>query len=264
MTRLLAGKILAVVLLLAIGAWLFLPRVIVDAYEDLRYAIDPTPVRAFNLGEKYFNAIDPQNYDIARAEYFFNEAAKDQSLPYVNHELARIAFLKGDFDLALSRINLQISLQGTSTPNSYYIRGLIQGFRGEYEASARDYEIYLRTDPRNWAAINDYAWVLLKDRRYKEALIAVDWGLIYWPENPWLNNSRATALFELGRVEEALDAVQVASGKVANLSNMDWLTAYPGNDPLIAPEGIMAFKTAVEENMHTISVAVENARQDVR
>lgn len=251
-------------LVLILAAALLFPRTITDAYEDFRFASDPSPARAFELGEKHFNAIDAENYDIARAEHFFNLAAKDQSLPYINHELARVAFLKGDFDLALARINLQLSLQGTSTPNSYYIRGLIQGFRGEYAASARDYEIYLRTDPKNWAAINDYAWVLLKDQRYKDALVALDWGLIYWPENPWLHNSRATALFELGRLEDARGAAEAASNAIMSVGETAWLKAYPGNDPLIASDGIAAFRKAVEDNMHTITRALEERQKDVQ
>lgn len=232
--------------------------------EHTLYRLDPTPVRAFEYGSQYFNANDPREYNIDRAEYYFTAAAKDPSLPYVYHELARISFLKGHFDLALARINFQISLHGTSTPNSYYIRALIHGFRGEYVAAARDYETYLRTDPNNWAAINDYAWVLLKEEKYADALVALDWGLLSWPENPWLLNSRATALFELGRLNEADEAVRAAQKSVASITEAEWSKAYPGNDPLIAPEGVVAFKTAVETNMHTIEAALEAGEKNMQ
>jgi tetratricopeptide (TPR) repeat protein len=255
------GVVVAALLLVAL---LLFPRTVTNAFEDVGFAFDPSPARAFDLGEKHFNAMDAHNYDVVRAEYFFNIAAKDQSIPYINHELARVAFLKGDFDLALARINLQISLHGTSTPNSYYIRGLIQGFRGDYAAAARDYEAYLRTDPKNWAAITDYSWVLIKDKRYKEALVALDWGLIYWPENPWLHNARATALFELGRLDEARAAVEAASRAMVSVDEAAWLTAYPGNDPLIAARGVAEFQGAVEDNMHTIQAAVERHEKGVQ
>ncbi len=257
-------KVAVAMLVLVSGAILIAPRPFIYAYEDARFALDPSPSRAFEYGEKYFNAIDPKHYDVVRAEYFFEKAARDQSLPYVNHELARISFLKGDFDLALSRINLQISLQGTSTPNSYYIRGLIEGFRGDYASAARDYETYLHTDSRNWAAINDYAWVLLKANRPKDALVAVDWGLIYWPQNPWLLNSRATALFEMGRWGDAHEAVVAAEAAVASVDEKAWLHAYPGNDPLIAAQGVTAFKKAVDDNMHTIEAKIEVGKKTVQ
>ncbi|MBI4094117.1 tetratricopeptide repeat protein [Candidatus Kaiserbacteria bacterium] len=264
MHRSFAVWVAIVIVVLVACAWFLFSRTITDFYEDVRYAFDPSAALAFELGEKHFSATKAYDYDIVRAEYFFNLAAKDQSIPYVNHELARIAFLKGDFGLALARINLQISLHGSSTANSYYVRGLIEGFMGDYEAAAKDYEAYLRTDPKNWAAINDYAWVLLKDKRYKDALIALDWGLIYWPENSWLHNSRATALFELGRHAEAYQAVVAAYDALPKIDAGAWLQAYPGNDPLIATEGIAAFRRAVEENMHTIELAREKARSDMR
>ena len=191
--------------------WTAFPHAIPYAYENLRYRFDPAPARAFGYGEKHFDAADAAHYDLARAEYLFNKAAADPSLPYVNHELARISFLRGDFSTALSRINLQISLHGTSTPNSYYVRGLIEGFVGDYGASAGDYATYLKTDPTNWAATNDYAWVLLKDKKFSTALATIDKVLPLWPDNAWLLNSKATALFELGRVREARDAAVAAA-----------------------------------------------------
>lgn len=244
--------------------WTAFPHAIPYAYEDLRFRLDPTPAHSFVYGEKHFDASDSSQYDLDRAEYFFNKAAADPALPYVYHQLARVSFLKGDFTKALAQINLQISLHGTSTPSSYYVRGLIEGFMGRYDASERDYAIYIKTDPTNWAATNDYAWVLLKADRPKDALTAIDKILPLWPESPWLLNSKATALFELGRLREAREAAMAASRAVIKISERDWMQAYPGNDPLIAAEGIQAFQKAVLENMHTISLALEKRGNDVR
>lgn len=232
--------------------------VAVVGYEYVALTIAPSAARAYEYGARHFDALRAADYDLDRAEYFFNEAAKlDPTLLYANHELARISFLRGNFNRALAQIDLQISLHSTSTPKSYYVRGLIEGFMGDYDAAAGDYETYLRTDPTNWAASNDYAWVLLKADRPQDALVSLDWGLLYWPQNAWLHNSRATALFEMGRLEDAHEAAAAASRFVANLTEAQWLQAYPGNDPLIAPQGIEAFKKAVEENVRTIEIALE-------
>jgi tetratricopeptide (TPR) repeat protein len=166
------------------------------------------------------------------------------------------------FDVTL--LDEEIALTETPTPSAYYVRGLIKGFAGDYEGAAADYETYLRTDPTNWAAINDYAWVLLKADRPADALVAVDWGLVYWSANPWLLNSKATAHFELGQLTLANEAAERAVIAAAAITETDWLRAYPGNDPLIAPRGVAALKTAVAENMHTISLALEKAQKDVR
>ncbi|MBI5470080.1 tetratricopeptide repeat protein [Candidatus Kaiserbacteria bacterium] len=252
--RVVCAAIIGVALL-----WSAFPRTVPYAYEDVRYRLDPTPARAFAYGERHFNATDPAHYDLVRAENFFEKAAIDLSLPYVNHELARISFLKGDFAKALAQIDLQISLHGTTTPNSYYVRGLIEGFMGRYADAVKDYKTYIEADPTNWAATNDLAWVLLKDKRPAEALVAIDKVLPLWPHSAWLLNSRATALFELGRLKEANAAARAATEAIKNVTEADWLQAYPGNDPLIAQQGIAAFKKAVEENMHTISLALEKS-----
>lgn len=253
------------ILVLTALLWLLAPQVLLDAYVSSMYAIAPSAERAYRFGTKHFDATHPDDYDLERAEYFFNEGLKrDADMPFVHHQLARIAFLKGNFPLAMRHINTELETNPDPSPSSYYVRGLIEGFMGKYNDAAKDYEAYLRADPNNWAAINDYAWVLLKDKRYRDALVALDWGLITWPENPWLHNSRATALFEMGRLEEALEAAEAASRAMSSVTEASWLQAYPGNDPLIAPQGIEAFRKAVEENMHTISLAIENIQKGVR
>ena len=50
---------------------------------------------------------------------------------------------------------------------------------GDYASAAKDYETYLRTDSKNWAAINDYAWVLIKDKEY----------FLPYGDFPWFRNA---------------------------------------------------------------------------
>ena len=171
---------------------------------------------------------------------------------------------QGHYDTALGYINTQINLYGTSTPNSYYVRGLIEGFKGDYPSSIADYRIYIASDPTNWAATNDLAWVLLKADKPKDALDAINKVLPYWPENAWLLNSKATALYELDRLNEAHTVVLLAMNAVSTLQPAQWSKAYPGNDPLVASTGVADFQTAVVNNMHTITLALQKARSNVR
>lgn len=226
----------------------------VYAYENVMFRVMPSAERAYTYGSKHFDAMHSDEYDLDRAEYFFDRAhALNPNLPYVQHQRARIAFLRSDFSRALRLINAELALPSEQvTPSSYYVRGLIEGYMGEYAAAAKDYETYLRSDPTNWAAANDLAWVLLKDNKPQEALAAIETVLPLWPENPWLLNSKATALFEIGRVEEARDAAALAVNAVARVTEAEWSRAYPGNDPLIAREGVAAFREAVAANMHTL------------
>jgi tetratricopeptide (TPR) repeat protein len=249
---LVSAAIVAVVLLLYSTGFLS------SAYEHMAFAVDPTAARAYEYGDVHFRAFNPRTYDIDRAYYWYEKARElDHDFPGVYHQLARIAFLRGNFTRALNLINAEIKLpDGPVSPSSYYIRGLIEGYMGKYDVAAEDYATYLESDPYNWAAINDYAWVLLKAERYEKAAQVIEQGLALFPENAWLLNSHATALFELGRYSEALQQVRRAKERVALISERQWLTAYPGNDPQVAGEGIAVFVRAVEKNMHTIELEI--------
>ena len=249
---------LVVIVCLFMGIAFF--RQIEISFEKASIALFPSAQRAFEYGERHFNARTRGEYNIAVAEYFFGKAADiDANTPYLYHELARIAFLKGDFEVAMALINSQIHLMGDNAPNSYYIRALIEGYKGEYAASARDYEYFLKFQPTNWAAANDHAWVLLKAGRAKEASDATARALEWFPDNPWLLNTNATARYELHDYDGALLAAQKASVEVAKLSEAEWLQAYPGNDPRIADKGIVAFKKAVQDNIHSIALALASS-----
>lgn len=229
---------------------------LLKTYEDIEFMLAPSAERAFDMGRKHLDARNPDDYDINRAEEYYEKAvALNPALPYVFHELARIAFLRGDFEAAMAYINEQIHMHGDFAPNSYYVRGLIEGYMGDYDASIRDYEHFLSFEPRNWAAINDYAWVLLKAGRSRDAVVASAGGLALFPDNPWLLNTNAIGLYELGLYEAAHEQARKAVRAVGNLTEYQWLTAYPGNDPRSAADGIRSFQDAVVRNMHNARIA---------
>ncbi len=229
-------------------------------YEDVSYALYPGPQKAYAFGERHFNGQDVHNYDIRRAEYFFREALTyDADMLYLHHQMARIYFLRGDFGDAMTQINAQIATHGDDTPNSYYVRGLIEGYMGDYASAADDYEYFLKFSPTNWAGINDYAWVLLKAERFEDAAKATEEGLKYFPDNPWLLNSSAIALYETGNLTLAHERAQKAWDAVQKVSEKEWLHSYPGNDPAIAGDGMTTFRTAVSDNMHRIELALASS-----
>lgn len=253
---------LAAIIALGVGfaLWPKLSRFAQDRYEDVSFALAPSGANAFAIGEKHFNGQDVAQYDITRAAHYFYTAERlDPSLPYVHHELARIAFLDGDFADAMTQIDTQIALHGDQTPNSYYVRGLIEGYMSDYVDAAKDYEQFLQFDPHNWAGINDYSWVLLKAGRPQDAAVATEEGLQYFPDNPWLLNSSAIALYEIGDLKKAQARAQAAEAAVLRVSQAEWLHSYPGNDPAIAGEGIASFKQAVADNMHRIALAIASS-----
>jgi tetratricopeptide (TPR) repeat protein len=231
-----------------------------DAYEIVSANLSTDGGRAFEYGERHFSASDADAYNVTLAEYFFRRAAAlDPTIPYLYHELARIDFLKGHFSLALSEINVQIFNQGHKTENSYYVRGLIEGYMGDYDAAARDYAYFLSVDPNDWATANDYAWILLKANRNKDAEQVTADALKIHPSNTWLLATRAIALYELGDYAAALASAKKAQILASQLTERDWLVSYPGNDPAIAAEGIQTLRNSIAENIHKIEEALGNS-----
>lgn len=238
---------------LVVATYLVRPQVFLNLKEDVVFLADPSAATAFAYAERHFNATDPAHYDMGRAEYYFNKAISiDPHYPAAYHELARIAFLKNDLYVAHVYINKELDVNPSPSPATYYIRALIKAYRKDYLGAAGDYEIYFTKTPANWAGMNDYAWVLLQANLPDRALEALDWALAEWPDNAWLLNNRATALYELGRYEESVRDALAAKPSVEALTVADWLTAYPGNDPLIAPQGLAAFKEAASQNLALI------------
>lgn len=220
--------------------------------ERVRYALQPSAARAYEYGERHFDSASGA-YDIDRAEYFFREAlAEDASYQLAHHQIARILFLRGDFLAALEEIEQEIELHGERNSNAYYVRGLIRGFIGAYKSASLDFAHFLTLHPESWAAHNDLAWVLMKDGDYDAALRTLEMGLAQHPENAWLLNSYAIALYEVGETERAAAVALRARDAVLLLVPADWSAANPGNDPNVAAEGLETFRTAALENLTAI------------
>src|SRR5262245_42095351 len=47
-----------------------------DRYEDISFAMHPSARYAYQIGERHFDALNPQYYDLSRATYFFLQALK--------------------------------------------------------------------------------------------------------------------------------------------------------------------------------------------
>ncbi len=225
------------------------------AWENTVLSLNPSAERAYAYGVVHFSSSQRDAYDIDRAEYFFRRAiALNNRQPLAYHQLARIAFLRGEFSQAMTYINNELFLNPEPSPSSYYMRGLIRGYMGDYPEAVTDYQMYLTRKPANWAGFNDFAWVLVKDNRPAEAWEIVLHGLASYPTNPWLLNTGAIASYELGETERARSMALDAARFALALSEKDWLVAYPGNDPAVAQEGISTLYTAIMQNIHRASV----------
>ena len=255
MDRALRGRLTITAIGIGIFVALFLVSApsVPDRIEDIELFFDQSATTAFRLGEEHFSSHSAR-YSISRAETLFNIAlARDSHLPLVHYQLARVAFLKGMYSTAIAHINIEINDNPDVPASAKYIRGLIEGYKGDYSAAENDYSEYLIHDPNNWAAINDYAWILIKEKKFVNAYAATERGLSLWPENAWLLNSASIALFEIGDTERARLYARRAFARVHGVTRESWLKAYPGNDPLSADVGLDALRASVMHNMLRIA-----------
>jgi tetratricopeptide (TPR) repeat protein len=232
------------------------------AKERASLALWPSADRAYQVGITYLNSPDPATHNVDYAEYFLNKAiALNPHLSLAHQQLARIHFLRGDFPGALIQINEAIQQQGSKYPSAFYIRGLIEGYQGAYDSAAADFEQFLQLKPASWPGSNDYAWVLMKAHRYDEAAGILGAALKKFPGNAWLLNSYAVALYESGHKTAAAAIAVQAKAAVTTLTPQDWSRANPGNDPLIAEDGLTTFRTATVANLDIIIAGTNGALQ---
>lgn len=209
--------------------------------------------RAVKIGNYYFNVDGDGEYNLDEARKYFEKAIKfDPNVPDAWHQLARIDFLAGDFDGALQKINTQIELHGEDLMASYYIRGLIHGFREEYAQAEENFLKFLEWDTKNWAAHNDLAWVYFSSGQFQKAADIAEQGLAYNPGNPWLLTSYGVSLLNLGEREKASAALEHALQKAEVLAPATWDRAYPGNDPRIAEGALMKLREAIQSNIELV------------
>lgn len=207
-------------------------------------------VLAIEIGNFYFNVYGDGVYDLEKAGHYFERAlALDPRVPDAWHQLARIDFLNGKFDDALYKINKQIDLHEDSFMASYYIRGLIYGYRKEFKKAEEDFLVFLEWSPRNWAAHNDLAWIYFQNEEYQKTADMAQRGLAYTPNNAWLLNMKGIALLNLEEKDTARSLFGRALSEAKLLTPADWELAYPGNDPRVAKQGLAEIITAIEFNL---------------
>lgn len=205
---------------------------------------------AFEIGNYYFNANGSGVYDQEKAKKYFTKTLElDSEHLYARHQLARISFLRGDFEEAIGIINTQIELHGDSVISSYYVRGLIYGFSGSLDEAERDFLHFISIKDNNWGGYNDIAWVYFQKGDYEKALKYVNKGLILAPESPWLLTTKGVVLMNLEENTEAVLNLEKALRLTLELEPHRWSQTNPGNDPRIAEEGLVRMEEIIRENL---------------
>lgn len=204
---------------------------------------------AMEIGNYYFNG---GAYDLAKADRAYQKAlAIDPAILWGHYQRARIFFVRADFEHALKEINEELRVNPTNL-RSLYVRGLIYGYRGNLTAAERDFRTFTKWAPKEWAGYNDLCWILLKEKKYKEARETAIQGIamaLKGDTNSWLWNSRGVAELNLDLLKEAKNSFEHALRLSDSLTLADWQRAYPGNGPGNAELGIKEFQQAIKINL---------------
>ncbi len=204
----------------------------------------------FSHASYYFNN---GAYDLGKAEKWYRLALTvAPELRNARYQLARINFIKYDFDKALAEINAEL-LSNPQNQRSYYIKGLISGYRQDYAAAIDAFKKFIEWSPKEWAGYNDLAWVYHQAGMYKEAEETSSKGLEMAPENPFLMNALGAADLGLKKYSEARKIFEKSRELAANMTVEDWQRAYPGNNPVFAQNNFEKFKADIRQNLFLAS-----------
>ncbi|NQV93097.1 tetratricopeptide repeat protein [Candidatus Kaiserbacteria bacterium] len=222
------------------------PRIALIIHNDAEFS--------FEIGNYYFNAEGSGVYDQEKAKKYFTKTLDlDSGHMFARHQLARISFLRGDFEEAIGIINTQIELHGDLVVSSYYVRGLIYGFVGSLNEAERDFLHFISVKDNNWGGYNDIAWVYFQKGDYARALEYASKGLLLAPESPWLLTTKGVVLMNLGENTEAISHLEKALKLTLELEPHSWSQTNPGNDPRIAKEGLSRMEEIIRENLRLAS-----------
>lgn len=203
----------------------------------------------WRVGNFYFGG---GAYDLTKARYFYDKVIKNYpELPGGYYQRARVNFIEGNFDNALSDINQEL----TNHPDfkrSYYVRGLIYGYTKKLKEAEKDFLAFLDWKPNSWAGHNDLSWIYFQMGDFKKAEEQAREGLKDSPTNPWLFNSLGVALLNQARFKEAKYYLTLSLHQFENADYNSWGKAYPGNDPAIYEEGLGSTIETVRKNLSLI------------
>lgn len=203
----------------------------------------------FEIGNYYLKA---DHYDFAKARKYFILATEfDDAHAMAHYQLSRVYFIESSFYSAVREMDRVIELD-PEFEEAYYMKGLIHGFRGEFEEAAAGFSKFNEMRPTNWAGYNDLAWVYFSAGEYELARDAALSGLANSPNNTWLNNSLGVALLNLEDTEGALEAFLKAEESANLLTPEDWGASYPGNDPRMYASGLEETRASIRYNTELI------------
>lgn len=174
--------------------------------------------------------IDCSKYDLAEKE-LRNVLAKDPEDYFANAYMGLCQYHLDKHEEAQQSARRAIGLL-PDHPFGHYVLGLVM-LETKRLKEAKDAILEaIRLDPEQAQFHGLLGYVYLGARQYQEALASADKGLSLDPTNMPCRNCRATALTQLGRMEEARETIKDALKEnpedAASFANLGWTCLHQG------------------------------------
>lgn len=220
---------------------------------------------ARSIGNYYFNVFESGVHDLDRAKDAYQRALTlNQSIKRGHFQLARIYFIEGNFFNALEEINKELELY-PDYGRSYYVRGLIYGYRNfpdDLIKAEGDFKRFIEWNPTNWAGYNDLSWIQIKQEKFTEAKETVQLAFELLPftktTNPWLWTMLGVAELNVGNYTKSRDAFLIVREISDNMTPEYFWSAYPGNNSANAENAFNQFKATLSFNL---GIVYENLKE---
>jgi tetratricopeptide (TPR) repeat protein len=190
-------------------------------------------------------------YNIALAEKFFTMAKEEvPEAIWVNYQLSRINFIKGDLQRAIYFADRELELYPDNC-RTHYIRGLTYGYMEHLDEAITDFETFNQCFPDTWAGHNDLAWFWFRKGDMDKVIKVIESTISVGTNaaSPWLQNTYGVALMNTGSYLRAENALRMADYLAQNMTEEDWGKAYPGNDPKIYEQGLESMRRSIKSNL---------------
>lgn len=191
-------------------------------------------------------------YNVQIAQLLFKFAAYPlvaEAPEFAHYQLSRTYFIVGQFDLAVEEAKREL-ISYPDNKRTYYILGLTYGYMNKEQEAIMAFSEFIEAYPTSWAARNDKAWLQFRLGNIKGALTTIEPVSEY--RNAWIQNTKGTLLLNLGRLDEAKAAFNLAAEIVGRMTEEEWGSAYPGNDPRVYSTGLSAMRTSIANNLALI------------
>jgi tetratricopeptide (TPR) repeat protein len=156
---------------------------------------------------------------------------------------------------AIFYFDKEISLYPNNS-KTYYMKGLALGYSKREQEAIESFKIYVEKNPTTWAGRNDLAWLQFRVGDIDGALATIEVIAKKDPNNPWIANTYGVLLYNKQRYREAKEVLTLGLLTLNNYTSEDWGKAYPGNNPIVYSQGLLAMKNSFRENIALVNKAL--------